>query len=61
MYLKVREGSRIVPVAAIIATAIDTDGRGEIIGLGIDPSDAEPFWLAFLNPLVSAASRASNW
>jgi transposase-like protein len=34
-YLKVRDGGRIVSVAAIIAMAVDTDGRREIIGLGI--------------------------
>ena len=34
-YLKVRDGGRIVSVAAIIAVAVDTDGRREIIGLGL--------------------------
>ena len=32
-YLKVREGGRIVSIAAIIAVAVDTDGRREIVGL----------------------------
>src|SRR5271170_3832761 len=43
-YLKVRDGGRIVSVAAIIAVAVTTEGRREIIGLGIGPSEAEPFW-----------------
>ena len=43
-YLKVRDGGRIVSVAAIIAMAVDTDGRREIVGLGLGPSEAEPFW-----------------
>src|SRR4030088_650402 len=47
-YLKVRDGGRIVSVAAIIAMAVTTDGRREIIGLGIGPPEAEPFWSAFL-------------
>src|SRR5512132_128280 len=51
-YLKVREGGRIVSVAATIAMAVSTDGRREIIGLGIGPSEAEPFWSAFLKGLV---------
>lgn len=51
-YLKVREGGRIVSVAAIIAVAVDTDGRREIIGLGIGPSEAETFWSTFLKGLV---------
>ena len=40
-YLKVREGGRIVSVAAIIAVAANTDGRREIVGLHIGPSEAE--------------------
>ena len=51
-YLKVREGGRIVPVAAIIAVAVSTDGRREIIGLGLGPSEAETFWATFLKGLV---------
>src|SRR4030095_16513698 len=51
-YLKVRDGGRIVSVAAIIAVAVTTEGRREIIGLGIGPSEAEPFWSAFLKGLV---------
>src|SRR5436305_354236 len=51
-YLKVREGGRIVSVAAIIAVAVSTEGRREIIGLGIGPSEAEPFWSGFIRGLV---------
>jgi putative transposase len=46
-YLKQREGGRIVPVAAIIAVAANTDGRREIVGLYIGPSEAETFWSTF--------------
>src|SRR5689334_11495391 len=51
-YLKVREGGRIVSVAAIIAVAVDTEGRREIVGLGLGPSEAEPFWSTFLKGLL---------
>src|SRR3954466_12659568 len=51
-YLKVRDGGRIVSVAAIIAVAVTTEGRREIIGLGIGPSEAEPFWSTFLKGLL---------
>ena len=51
-YLKVREGGRVVSVAAIIAVAVDTDGRREIVGLSIGPSEAETFWSTFLKSLV---------
>lgn len=40
-YLKVREGGRIISVAAIIAMAVNTEGRREIVGLHIGPSEAE--------------------
>ena len=60
-YLKVREGGRIVAVAAIIAVAVTTDGRREIVGLGIGPSEAEPFWSGFLKGLRPAASTGSSW
>src|SRR5215831_7859967 len=51
-YLKQREGGRIVAVAAIIAVAVTTEGRREIVGLGLGPSEAEPFWSTFLKGLV---------
>jgi putative transposase len=51
-YLKQREGGRIVSVAAIIAVAVNTDGKREIIGLGIGPSEAETFWSGFVKGLV---------
>jgi transposase-like protein len=50
-YLKVRQGGRIVSVAVIIATAVNTDGRREILGLGIGPSEAAVFWGDFLRTL----------
>ena len=50
-YLRVRQGGRIVSVAAIIAVAVNDDGRREIIGLGVGPSEAETFWTEFLRGL----------
>ena len=50
-YLKQRQGGRIVSVAAIIAVAANTDGRREIIGLCVGPSEAETFWMDFLRSL----------
>src|SRR3954468_23913687 len=47
-YLKVREGGRIVSVAAIIAVAVNAEGRREIVGLHLGPSEAEVFWTDFL-------------
>lgn len=56
-YLKVREGGRIVSVAAIIAVAVNTEGRREIVGLHIGPSEAESFWSSFLKSLVRRGLR----
>src|SRR5215210_7481778 len=51
-YLRQREGGRVVSVAAIIAVAANTEGKREIVGLHIGPSEAETFWATFLKGLV---------
>jgi putative transposase len=51
-YLRQREGGRIVPVAAIVAVAANAEGRREVAGLHIGPSEAETFWSTFLKSLV---------
>jgi putative transposase len=56
-YLKQREGGRIVSVAAIIAVAVNTEGRREIVGLHIGPSEAETFWATFLKSLARRGLR----
>jgi transposase-like protein len=56
-YLKQREGGRIVSVAVIIAVAANTDGKREIVGLHIGPSEAETFWAGFLKSLVRRGLR----
>ena len=56
-YLKVREGGPIVSVAAIIAVAANTEGRREIVGLGIGPSEAETFRADFLKRLTRRGLR----
>jgi Transposase, Mutator family len=56
-YLKQREGGRIVSVAAIIAVAANIDGRREIVGLHIGPSEAETFWSSFLKSLTRRGLR----
>jgi putative transposase len=50
-YIKQRQGGRIVAVAAIIAVAANTEGRREIVGLHIGPSEAEVFWSDFLKEI----------
>ena len=59
-YLKQREGGRITSVAAIIAVAVNTEGKREIIGLHIGPSEAETFWATFLKSLVRRGLRGTK-
>jgi putative transposase len=56
-YVKVREAGRIVSVAVIIAVAVNTDGRREVLGLDVGPSEAEPFWTSFLRSLTRRGLR----
>jgi putative transposase len=50
-YVKVRQDGRIVSVAVIIAVAVNTDGRREVLGMDIGTSEAETFWTDFLRKL----------
>src|ERR671920_1694870 len=40
-YVKVREAGRIVSVAVIVAVGVNADGRREVLGMDIGPSEAE--------------------
>ena len=56
-YVKVRQNGRIVSVAVIIAVGVNTDGRREVLGMDIGPSEAEPFWTGFLRKLARRGLR----
>jgi len=56
-YVKVRQAGRIVSVAVIIAVAVNGDGRREVLGMDIGPSEAETFWTAFLRKLTRRGLR----
>jgi transposase-like protein len=56
-YVKVRQNGRIVSVAVIVAVGVNSDGRREVLGLDIGPSEAEPFWTAFLRNLTRRGLR----
>src|ERR1700728_563413 len=56
-YVKVRQAGRIVSVAVIIATAVNADGRREVLGMDIGPSEAETFWTEFLRKLARRGLR----
>ena len=50
-YVKVRRNHRIVSVAVIVAVGVNADGRREVLGMDIGPSEAETFWTEFLRKL----------
>jgi len=56
-YLKVRQAGRIVSVAVIVAVGVNTDGRREVLGMDIGPSEAETFWTAFVRKLTRRGLR----
>ena len=50
-YVKVRQNGRVVSVAVIVAVGANSDGRREVLGMDVGPSEAETFWTAFLRKL----------
>jgi len=56
-YVKVRQAGRIVSVAVIVAVGVNSDGRREVLGMDIGPSEAETFWTAFLRKLARRGLR----
>src|SRR6201989_1064969 len=56
-YLKVRQAGRLVSVPVIVAGGVKADGRREVLGMDIGPSEAETFWTAFLRKLARRGLR----
>jgi putative transposase len=56
-YIKVRQNNRIVSVAVIVAVGANADGRREVLGMDIGPSEAETFWTEFLRKLARRGLR----
>src|SRR6202040_3885918 len=50
-YVKARDNGRIVSAAVIVAVGVNSDGRREVLGMDIGPSEAETFWTEFLRKL----------
>ncbi len=55
--MKVRQNGRIVSVAVIVAVGVNADGRREVLGMDIGPSEAETFWTGFLRKLARRGLR----
>lgn len=56
-YVKVRSSGRIISVAVIIAVAVNSHGRREVLGMAIGASEAETFWTEFLRSLARRGLR----
>ena len=56
-YVKVRQDGRIVSVAVIVAVGVNSDGRREVLGMDVGPSEAETFWTNFLRKLARRGLR----
>ena len=56
-YVKVRQAGRVVSMAVTIAVGVNTDGRREVLGMDIGPSEAETFWIEFLRKLARRGLR----
>ena len=48
---RVREGGRVVSVAAVIATAVNSEGTREIVGFDIATTEDSAAWTEFLRSL----------
>jgi transposase-like protein len=56
-YVKVRSAGRVVSVAVIVAVGVNADGRREVLGMDVAPSEAEVFWKDFLRKLTRRGLR----
>src|SRR3984957_2282284 len=56
-YVKARDNGRIVSAAVIVAVGVNSDGRREVLGMDIGPSEAETFWTDFLRKLSRRGLR----
>jgi transposase-like protein len=50
---RVREGGRVVNVSAVVATAVNAEGRREVIGFDIVTTGSTEAWTGFLRGLVA--------
>jgi len=51
-YVKARESGRVVTKACVLAVGVNTEGRREVLGLAVGPSETHKFWKGFLRGLI---------
>ena len=57
---KVREGGRVVNVAVAVATAVNAEGKRELLGLEVGATETGTFWLSFLRSLIARGLRGAQ-
>ncbi len=61
-YVKVRQAGRIVSVAVIVAVGVNSDGRREVLGMDVGPSEAtRPSGPHSSGSSPAAACEGSSW
>jgi transposase-like protein len=53
LMMKVREDSRVVKVAVMVATGVNADGHREVLGIQASSSESGAGWLTFFRDLVA--------
>src|ERR671912_2845029 len=53
LVLRVREGGRVVPVHALVATGVNADGHREVLGVQVTSAEDGAGWLGFFRDLVA--------
>jgi transposase-like protein len=51
-FLKVRDGERVITNAVVVAIGVTAEGRREVVGFDVGPSEDGAFWETFLRSLV---------
>ena len=57
LYVKVREGGRVVSKAALVAYGVAETGEREVLGVDVAAGEMESAWKSFLESLVSRGLR----
>jgi len=60
VYLKARQNNRTLGRALVIAIGVGANGRREILGFELGPSEEEAFWLQFLRGLIRRGLRGTQ-
>jgi putative transposase len=60
LFIKCREGGRVVNVAGVVATGVNAEGHREILGLDVVTSEDGTGWSAFLRGLVACGLSSAS-